>query len=411
MKRSEAEKLLGGYATGTLTEAERSRLFAAALEQQAIFEALLDEEALRELLADPAAKAQLLTALAAPATPRIVPFWRRTGVLGAAASLIVAATAGLAYLRSPNTMQSMARSEPAKEPAAKAVGAPATKAAEAPATLAAAASAAKAPDASAAGKAPSELRRKAAPAAPTRDADQPRQEAMAPVAPVVSAHAAALAPQSVAASATGAVVPVAEDSARLKEKPDFRRAEARDQLYKKAEARPAAAAVMDVVSANRGDAPERKAVTQDKVAGGVPGVSGGVVGGEVGGVVASSSSPTAAKAKAVGDLAMNAAASPAMPTWALETQPDGRTRVTVTAPRGRPVTLLRRGSAGVEVLPLQASDDRGKALIQWRAELRLAAGDALDLYLLNAPVAEPAKLPETGPVDGFRVRIYPASKN
>ena len=31
MTRSEAEKLLGGYATGTLTEDERRRLFAAAL--------------------------------------------------------------------------------------------------------------------------------------------------------------------------------------------------------------------------------------------------------------------------------------------------------------------------------------------------------------------------------------------
>jgi hypothetical protein len=369
MKRGEAEKLLGGYATGTLTEAERSRLFAAALEQQAIFEALLDEEALRDLLADPATKAQLLTALAAPATPRIIPFWRRTGVLGAAASLIVAATAGLAYLRSPNAIPSVVQQEAAKTPGSTAT--------EAPATKAAAASAAKAPDASAAGKAPPELRRKAAPAAPSRDADQPRQEAVVPMAPApAAAPAAALAPHSVAASATGAVVPVAEDSARLKEKTDFRRAEARDQLDKKAVAsRSGAAAVVEVMAQ------------------------------------AAEPSPTAAKAKAVGGHAMNAAASPATPTWALETQPDGRTRVTVTALRGRSVTLLRRGSAGVEVLPLQASDDRGKVLVLWRVELRLAAGDVLDLYLLNAPVAEPVQLPETGPVDGFRARIYPASKN
>jgi len=179
-----------------------------------------------------------------------------------------------------------------------------------------------------------------------------------------------------AASATGAVVPVAEDSARLKEKPDFRRAEARDQLDKKVVAsRSGATAVVEVVAQ------------------------------------AAEPAPTAAKVKAVGGLAMNAVASPATPTWALEAKPDGRTRVTVTAPRGRSVTLLRRGSAGVEVLSLQASDDRGKALVQWHAELRLAAGDVLDLYLLNAPVAEPAKLPETGPVDGFRARIYPVAKN
>jgi len=53
MKRAEAMKLLGGYATGTLTEAERKLLFEAALGDQELFEALADEEALRELLSDP----------------------------------------------------------------------------------------------------------------------------------------------------------------------------------------------------------------------------------------------------------------------------------------------------------------------------------------------------------------------
>ena len=36
-------KLLGGYATGTLTEDERQALFAAALQDQTLFEALADE--------------------------------------------------------------------------------------------------------------------------------------------------------------------------------------------------------------------------------------------------------------------------------------------------------------------------------------------------------------------------------
>jgi hypothetical protein len=61
-------------------------------------------------------------------------------------------------------------------------------------------------------------------------------------------------------------------------------------------------------------------------------------------------------------------------------------------------------------MPIRILDDRREALVQGRAELRLAAGDVLDLYLLNAPVAEPARLPETGPVDGFRARIHPAAK-
>jgi hypothetical protein len=402
MKRSEAEKLLGGYATGTLTADERNALFTAALGQQAIFDALMDEEALRELLADPEAKAHLLAALASPATLKIIPFWRRTGVLGAAASMIVAATAGLAYLRSPNAMPSVVRSETVKEPAAKAVEAPATKAADAPA--------AKAAEAPAAAHAPAEASRKAAPVLPARDADQPRQEALATSAPAPAPKALAL-PSAHAAVAE-------EDSARLREKADFRRAEVRDQLDKKAEASPAAAEAVAIVAAKRSDARERKAVTQDKPAGGLPSASGSVIGGVVGGVVGgvmggaapASPSSTVAKAKAAGGLATNAVATPAPPTWALEAQPDGRTRVTVSAPRGQPVTLLRRSAAGVEVLPLRVLGDRGQALLQWRTEVGLAAGDVLDLYLLNAPVAEPANLPETGPVDGFRVRIYPASK-
>lgn len=92
MNPREAEKLLGGYATGTLDEAERKALFAAALEDQALFDALADEEALRELLADPASRAQLLAALA---PPKVRPFWRRPGAMALAASLIAAVGVGL----------------------------------------------------------------------------------------------------------------------------------------------------------------------------------------------------------------------------------------------------------------------------------------------------------------------------
>ena len=63
MKPEEAEKLLGGYAAGTLTPEERRSLFAAALEDQQLYEALVREEPLRELLADPAARRNLLAAL------------------------------------------------------------------------------------------------------------------------------------------------------------------------------------------------------------------------------------------------------------------------------------------------------------------------------------------------------------
>jgi len=59
----EIRKLLGGYATGTLTEEERNLLFSAALEDQELFDVLADEEPLRELLAEPATRQTLIEEL------------------------------------------------------------------------------------------------------------------------------------------------------------------------------------------------------------------------------------------------------------------------------------------------------------------------------------------------------------
>jgi len=59
----EVRKLLGGYATGTLTDEERNLLFSAALQDQELFDALADEEGLRELLAEPATRQTLLEQL------------------------------------------------------------------------------------------------------------------------------------------------------------------------------------------------------------------------------------------------------------------------------------------------------------------------------------------------------------
>ena len=52
MRDAQIERLLGGYATNTLTESERQALFEAALDDQELFDALQDEQALRELLED-----------------------------------------------------------------------------------------------------------------------------------------------------------------------------------------------------------------------------------------------------------------------------------------------------------------------------------------------------------------------
>ncbi len=66
MSEHELEKLLGGFATDTLTPEEQQRLYAAALQDQQLFDVLADEQALKELLADPIVRRRLLDALNRP---------------------------------------------------------------------------------------------------------------------------------------------------------------------------------------------------------------------------------------------------------------------------------------------------------------------------------------------------------
>ena len=75
MSHDEVRKLLGGYATNTLTEAERKALFDAALEDQELFDALHQEQALKDLLTDPVSRDQIRQALEKPAVPAA--WWSR----------------------------------------------------------------------------------------------------------------------------------------------------------------------------------------------------------------------------------------------------------------------------------------------------------------------------------------------
>ena len=333
MKRTQAEKLLGGYATGTLTDAERQALFTAALDHQEVFDALMDEEVLRELLADPAAKAQLLAALSPRQPLRADPFWLRSVVLGAAAGLIVAVTAGLAFRRSLERTPPQLRQEQEKPAAPKAV-----ETAPAP---------------------PSTVR-------PAQKAP-PLQTAVQPTAPEAAANRPAPAPAPLESAPAAAPVPVAGAYRAQSTTP---REKALEEAAKKVEA--------------------------PRSAGAAPEMAGSVA--------------PAARAKAADADRMAARRAFRAPTWTLEAQADGRTLVTVTALPRPQVVLLRRGTAGVEVLKLQSSEVPGGALLQWRAEVRLGPGDVLDLYLLDRPVADPARLPDTGPVDGFLARIHPAAR-
>jgi hypothetical protein len=62
----DVRKLLGGYATGTLSSEEQQLLFDAALHDDELFAALADEQALKELLDDSGIRAQILRATEEP---------------------------------------------------------------------------------------------------------------------------------------------------------------------------------------------------------------------------------------------------------------------------------------------------------------------------------------------------------
>jgi hypothetical protein len=97
MKPDEAAKLLGGYATGTLTEAERQALFDAALSDQELFNALAGDHALKDLLDDPVSRRRVLQVLDEPKPSAIAWFaawfrrpmaWAAAGGLAATALLV-----------------------------------------------------------------------------------------------------------------------------------------------------------------------------------------------------------------------------------------------------------------------------------------------------------------------------------
>jgi hypothetical protein len=92
--RGEPQRLLlGGFATDTLTEAERSELLRAALDDQELFDALLEEEGLRQLLEPPGARHEVLAALDRPAPGERLRAWlvrpARIADLAALAAILV----------------------------------------------------------------------------------------------------------------------------------------------------------------------------------------------------------------------------------------------------------------------------------------------------------------------------------
>ena len=88
-----ARELIGGYATGSLSEAERKLLFEAALDDQDLFDELAREQDLKALLDEPGAKQRLIAALESK-KPVGIAWWKRPlvwPVAGAVAAVLVVA--------------------------------------------------------------------------------------------------------------------------------------------------------------------------------------------------------------------------------------------------------------------------------------------------------------------------------
>lgn len=350
----EAELLLGGHAAGTLTDVERTALFQAALDHQEVFDALMDEEALRELLADPSARAQLLAALAEP--PKVVPLWRRhPGALGLAASLLIAVTAGVAYYRTPAAQErTLEKARPTGIPSAPATPSPATT-----------------PSEGAADKASERglrLRKQAEPGAPIPEPKElPRAlpEAIGAVpsgSPSPSAAAPAAAPPppppaEVFRDAEAAPPPKAEVAKEKADRAGFARSEERKA------ARPAQAPPVHGPAAQNqflNNQLQTNAVEQE---------------------------PAPAAKKVMG------------PSWSLE---EGGKVLVVRHPAGQALVLLHRSPRGPVQVPPR-TPTRGEAGIT-RFDLGAEPGP-WDLYVLSKAVADPLRLPEQGPFEGYRARV------
>ena len=103
MRPEDIRKLVGGYATGTLTAEERRTLLEAALRDQDLFNELARDQPLRDLLEDPLVRRQLLDALEEkPSLAAVLNIWlRRPATWAVAGGLAAAAVLLVVFVRPP----------------------------------------------------------------------------------------------------------------------------------------------------------------------------------------------------------------------------------------------------------------------------------------------------------------------
>lgn len=338
----EAEKLLGGYATGTLSEQEKTELFAAALEHQELFDALMDEEALRELLSDPKAHQQLLEVLE---EPRVVPFWRRPAVLSVAAGLMLLVTTTLMIRRQPEVLNRISEKAADSSEVAKPAEAPLdrmTKKAEPkPVTP------------------PSSLDLKAK--ADNRPAAEQAKEDKTSMANQSANRVAAVAD---AAPATPIKATLAEQAIAG---------------GASSKAAPSPAMAPQAGSA----APSMAAVAESRAAYGAP---------------AKSEKQRLAKKESADQRGALA------PLDCKIVKLDkGRTRLTVTWDSLGYLYVLKRRGAAVSVLTPAKTTSTDSGLMQ--SVFEFAGDGVLDVYLLQTRCAQPESLPAEGPINGHRRRL------
>ena len=109
MTREDLRKMIGAYATGTLTDAEKKELFEAALDDQEIFDELVHEQSLKEIFQQPGAKSRLIAALDDPAAP--LAWWRKPLVWWLAGAVAVAVFAATWIVERPQPSQQIAAVE------------------------------------------------------------------------------------------------------------------------------------------------------------------------------------------------------------------------------------------------------------------------------------------------------------
>jgi hypothetical protein len=85
----EIQRLMSGYATGSLTESERKHLFEAALDDQHLFDQLAQEQAVKELIDQPGARDRLIAALEPAEKSPAIGAWKKPLAWGLAAMFVV----------------------------------------------------------------------------------------------------------------------------------------------------------------------------------------------------------------------------------------------------------------------------------------------------------------------------------